>query len=143
MFGGADATTGALVEGWLPGWTTYPIIVMTTTIVWITVMYMTPPENNRVLFKFYQKIQPGGPGWSSTVAAAQQQGEDIQQSTEWSVPSGILAMVVGCFTIYGVLFSTGYWIYGRTTQAMILTVVSLLGALLLTRLWKNIRKQVL
>ncbi|NCC50358.1 MAG: hypothetical protein EOM20_03995 [Spartobacteria bacterium] len=38
-----------------------------TTIVWLSVTYLTPPEKEEVLVRYYTRIQP--PGWWSAVAA--------------------------------------------------------------------------
>ena len=137
LFGTAEA------DGILPFWSTYPMIVLLTSIVWLSVTFLTPPETERTLFDFYKRTQPGGPGWQRILAKAQTQGKDLITNTQkWSVPAGILATLVGCVTIYGALFSTGYWIYGFYTQAGILTVLTLIATLVLVKLWKRIRTRV-
>ncbi|MGB3491153.1 MAG: sodium:solute symporter family protein, partial [Elainellaceae cyanobacterium] len=35
-----------------------------TTVVWVTVMYLTPPESDETLDQFYLRVRPGGPGWN-------------------------------------------------------------------------------
>lgn len=35
-----------------------------TSVVWITVMILTPPESNDTLDRFYRRVRPGGPGWN-------------------------------------------------------------------------------
>ncbi|TPN81406.1 hypothetical protein FHK87_24690 [Aquimarina algicola] len=126
--------------GPLPGWSKYLLVVAITTIIWLTVTFLTKPEDNNVLFTFYKKIQPGGPGWNATLKAAAQQNQDIKTDfSTWSVPSGILAMLVGCVLIYGVLFATGYWIYGQYTLAIILTIVVIVATFILNKLWKRIK----
>ena len=52
-------------------------------------------------------------------------------------------MVLGCGMIYGAMFATGYWIYGEYTRAGIITVISVVFAVLLTRTWKKVRVKVL
>ncbi|MBT9313099.1 sodium:solute symporter family protein [Leptothoe kymatousa] len=34
-----------------------------TTVVWVTVMLLTPPESDETLDDFYRRVRPGGPGW--------------------------------------------------------------------------------
>ncbi|MEO1183069.1 MAG: sodium:proline symporter, partial [Cyanobacteria bacterium J06636_28] len=34
-----------------------------TTVVWVTVMLLTPPESDETLDNFYRRVRPGGPGW--------------------------------------------------------------------------------
>ncbi|GAA4276168.1 sodium:solute symporter family protein [Aquimarina mytili] len=135
----------ALFEGgMLPAWSKYLLVVGITTIIWVVVTFITKPEDDAVLFNFYKKIQPGGPGWKSTLEAAEKQQVSIKTDfSQWSVPSGILAMLVGCVLIYGVLFATGYWIYGRYTFAIILTIVVIVATYILSKLWKKIKSTIL
>ena len=56
----------------------------------------------------------------------------------WNVPQGILCMFIGAFAIYGTLFSTGYFIYGKSFEGFILGSLSLLAFYLLWRLSKKI-----
>ncbi|NEQ51222.1 MAG: Na+:solute symporter [Leptolyngbya sp. SIO3F4] len=34
-----------------------------TTLVWVIVMLLTPPESDETLDNFYRRVRPGGPGW--------------------------------------------------------------------------------
>ena len=131
-------------EGLLPGWSKYPIVVLITTIIWLVTTFLTKPEKNEVLFDFYKRTQPGGPGWQRVIQKAKELDLIIKtDSGKWSVPSGILAMLVGCVLIYGLLFATGYWIYGQLFKASILSVVSIIAAIILIRLWKQIKSNIL
>ncbi len=131
-------------SGVFPQWAEYPFVVLTTTIIWLAATFMTQPESKQVLQSFYKKIQPGGPGWSKVVNEAEAENTDIVNSKEkWSVPSGISAMLLGCVLIYSCMFATGYWIYGKTTQAMILTGVAIVSGLLLARAWNKMKDHIL
>ena len=130
--------------GILPDWSRFPIVVLITTIIWVLVTFLTQPESKDVLRNFYQKIQPGGPGWSKIIEDAKSDNIDIVNDKEgWSVPSGILAMLLGCVFIYSCLFATGYWIYGETTLAISITTTALISGYLLKRVWVKIRAKVL
>lgn len=130
--------------GIFPVWANYPFIVVVTTATWMIVTFLTPPESNETLRSFYKKTQPGGPGWSKVVNEAELANENISKSGEvWSVPAGITAMLIGIVLIYSIMFATGYWIYGRTTQAIVLSVVSLIAGVLLIRAWKRLRGNIL
>ena len=130
-------------DGLLPNWSTYPLVVFLTTVVWVAVTFLTKPEKDTTLFDFYKQTQPGGPGWQRIINRAKLQGHTLITNTQkWSVPAGILATLVGCITIYGALFSTGYWIYGYFTQATILTALTLISILILVKLWKRVKSSI-
>ncbi len=130
--------------GIFPAWATYPFIVVVTTVIWMTATFLTPPESKETLRSFYRKTQPGGPGWSKVVNEAEAANEEVSKPGEvWSVPAGITAMLIGIVLIYSIMFATGYWIYGRTTQAIVLSIVSLIAGVLLIRAWKRLRGNIL
>lgn len=130
--------------GVFPSWTEYLFVVFGTTAIWLVATYVTQPENKTVLQDFYKKIQPGGPGWQKVVAEAEAEGTTIVVKTEkWSVPSGILAMLLGCVLIYACMFATGNWIYGNTPKAMGLTALAAVSATLLIMVWRKMRKNIL
>ena len=127
----------------LPNWSTYPVIVLLTSIVWLTVTFLTKPEKDKTLYDFYKQTQPGGPGWERIIVKARAAGTALVTTNQkWSVPAGILATLVGCVTIYGALFSTGYWIYGYYTKASILTLLTLIATIALVKLWQRIKTRV-
>lgn len=131
-------------EGLFPAWAKFPTVVLVTTIVWVAVTFLTQAESETVLQKFYKKIQPGGPGWQKIVSNARKENIELVDSKEgWSVPSGILAMLVGCALIYSVMFATGYFIYGEYANALLLTGAAIIFGMVLIKLWKKIKVNVL
>ena len=131
-------------SGIMPNWAQIPFVVIVTTIIWLIVTYISKPESSEVLQSFYKRTQPGGPGWSKVISEAAQDNNDIVDSTEgWSVPSGIVAMLLGCVLIYSIMFATGYWIYGKNTLALSLTASAIISSYLLIRTWKKIRAKIL
>ncbi len=136
MMFGADGQ-----EGWFPDWFQFPFVVITTTIIWLTVTFMTKPDDDSKLFDFYKRIQPGGPGWKKVLAKAAAENQDIvTDKGKWMIPQGILAMVLGCILVYSVLFTTGNFIYGNISQAFMLLGVVIVSGFLLYRTWKRIGK---
>ena len=122
----------------------YPFVVLVTSIIWLSATYITQPESKQVLQSFYKKTQPGGPGWYKVVNEAKKEGAILKDNDQtWSVPSGILAMLLGCVLIYSCMFATGYWIYGETKLAIIVTVIAVISGVLLIRTWKKIRANIL
>ena len=108
-----------------------------TTLCWVGVTVMTSPSDRKTLHSFVQKTQPGGPGWA--VIRAEMSAEELQQNKAgWNVPQGILCMFVGAFAIYGALFSTGYFIYGKNLEGIVLSCLSIFAFYLLYRLSKKI-----
>ncbi|KAB5482794.1 sodium:solute symporter family transporter, partial [Flagellimonas hadalis] len=126
--------------GLMPDWAEYPMVVLVTTIAWLIATYATSPESKEVLYNFCRKIEPGGPGWKKVEQQGRADGVELNSTgKKWSVPSGILAMIVGTVLIYSILFATGYWIYGRLMGASILTVVAIVSGTVLIMTWKKIK----
>ena len=131
-------------KGLFPDWLEYPLVVLFTSIIWIGVTYMTQPESDEVLRRFYKKIQPGGPGWVKVINKAKKDKVKLyKKDSSWNVPSGILAMLLGCGLIYSIMFATGYWIYGQYIQASAFTISSLIFGIFLIKIWKKIKVRVL
>lgn len=132
------------LNGIMPGWAEFPFVVFVTTVLWLIVTYLTPSESTSVLRSFYKKIQPGGPGWTKIVEEAKNDSEDIIKENEsWTVPSGIIAMLLGCIMIYSIMFSTGYFIYGSYKLAIPLLGLAIISGLYLIKVWKKIRVNIL
>ena len=118
----------------LPPYMKFPFIVLVTTAIWLLVTFLTPADDNETLVSFYNKTQPGGPGWNSVV-----KNNNIKLGkAEWIVPQGILCMVIGCIAIYSALFSTGYFIYGEYNSAFLFLAVTVISSFLLFRYSKKI-----
>ena len=134
-----DASTGIM-----PSWAKFLLVVGITSAVWLISTLLTKPESNEVLQSFYKKTQPGGPGWTKVTNQAKAEGIDIVDTEQgWSVPSGIIAMLLGCSLIYSTMFATGYWIYGETTLALTLTGAAIVSGFLLIKMWKKIKAIIL
>ncbi|MFN3138393.1 MAG: sodium:solute symporter family protein [Allomuricauda sp.] len=123
-----------------PTWSKFPLVVLITTILWLATTFLTKPEDNKVLYRFYKITKPGGPGWNKVHEAAKADGVTLEdENAKWSVPSGVLAMIVGCILVYGCLFATGNWIYGNYPLALGLTVMVLIATFVLIRIWRGMR----
>ena len=114
--------------------------VSITTFSWIVITYLTPLEDKEVLREFYKKIQPGGRGWKKVVEQARKDGINIEGKKEaWDVPNGIICMILGCFFIYSILFSIGYFLYSKFKFAIFLLIVSVISLTLLKKAWKKLK----
>jgi solute:Na+ symporter, SSS family len=133
----------ATETGIFPDWGEIPFVMIVTTIIWVVATFTTQAESKEVLRSFYKKIQPGGPGWSKVVEEANEDNVEIDMGEKWSVPSGIMAMLLGVVLIYTIMFATGHWIYGKTTSAIVLTAVALVSGFLLIKAWGKMKDDIL
>ncbi len=141
-FGVKEALFGA--GGVFPAWFEFPFVVVVTSLLWLLTTYLTPAESNEVLRSFYKKIQPGGPGWKKVIDAAHHEGVNLKEGEQgWTVPSGIIAMLLGCLMIYSIMFASGYFIYGNYQLALPLSFLAIASAYFLIKTWKKIRVKVL
>ena len=84
------------------------VTVVGSTIVWVTVTFMTAPEPDRVLDAFYLRVRPGGPGWAA-VSARLGFGRE-------AIPGGALAWsnwIAGIVAVYATLFGIGKVIFNE------------------------------
>ena len=109
--------------------------VFITSIAWVSVSFFTPPSDLEILKKFYIKIQPGGKGWNKVKAEIDE--KEIEKKVFWTIPRGITCMMISVFAIYGSLFSLGFFIYGKSSQAVILLVLTVLAFFSLWKYSKN------
>ena len=98
-----------------------------TTIVWVIATFITPADDEETLKNFVKKVNPGGPGWNKF--------QDSTSTKTWSVPNGIISMILGSITIYGVLIGVGQIIYGNIIEGLALFgIVCLTGLQLMRRM---------
>ena len=112
----------------LEDWQKIVIGAVLTTIVWIVATYFTPPDDEETLRNFVMKVNPGGPGWARFTEPGSRE--------PWSVPNGILAMLLGCVGVYSILLGAGLMIYGQTGLGIVICSLGALAFLGLFKLWK-------
>ena len=123
-------------ENFIQPYFKFPLVVLITTFVWITVTFMTKPDDDETLIKFYEKTNPGGPGWKRIKNISKLRSKSEEK--EWIVPRGILCMIMGCFAIYSALFSTGYFIYGELSNGFIFLISTIFFSFILFKISKKI-----
>ncbi|HLT94033.1 MAG TPA: sodium:solute symporter family protein [Membranihabitans sp.] len=121
----------------------FPLIVLITTIVWLTATFLTKPDDKETLYNFYKKIQPGGPGWKKVLEQARRENVSIVEDVKWTVPQGIVAMLYGSLFIYCLLFTTGNLIYNNIGMAMAFGIGTIGFGILLIRIWRKVRNSIL
>lgn len=90
-----------------------------TTVVWLAVTYLTPPEPPDQLRAFYRRVRPGGPGWTAVAPEAAGEGAVAARLVQW---------LVGCAVVYLGLFGLGALVLGRVMPG----VSTLAAAVVLT-----------
>ena len=109
------------------------LTIAVTTVVWITVTFLTKPADRTTLVNFYKLVRPGGRGWEPVRAEAG------VGATPDSLPNALLCWVTGISFVYSALFGAGSFIYGKTTLGLVwaaIFVASGLGLVkLLPKLW--------
>ena len=129
---------GVLVEGVFPAWVKFPLVVLITTVIWVIVTFLTKPECNETLINFYKQTTPGGPGWNKIINNLEDKDlKALELNKKWSVPSGIIAMVLGCILVYSCMFATGNILYGNYSTASWLMIVIVISGFLLIRIWNK------
>ena len=109
----------------LQDWEKIVIGAFLTTILWIVATYITPPDDEETLKNFVKKVNPGGPGWKKF--------QDISTIETWSVPNGIIDMILGSIAIYGVLLGVGQIIYGHYIPGLALLGIVFISGFKLKR----------
>ncbi|MFK7972076.1 MAG: sodium:solute symporter family protein [Bacteroidia bacterium] len=103
-------------------------IVGITTVAWLLATFLAPKTERKTLESFVKRIRPAGPGWKA-----------IGTSGDWgNVPTQLLAILAGCVGIYGLLFASGYLLYGNLTVGLPMLGIVLIAAWLLRRIWNKI-----
>jgi solute:Na+ symporter, SSS family len=104
------------------------ITVGATTIVWLTVTFLTSPESNAVLDRFYRRVRPGGRGWRP-VSERLGFGDD-------RIPGGALSAVnwvAGVVAVFTALFGVGAFLTGTKLQGMLYTGTAIAAFALIMR----------
>jgi Na+/proline symporter len=114
--------------------------VSITTLGWVVVTLLTPPDDEKVLREFLRKSRAGGPGWKNVIEKAKAEGDVLgfRAGYKWPVPFGILCALFGCASVYCALFATWLFLYGQIVTRCILIVVSIVSAVVLFASWDKI-----
>jgi SSS family solute:Na+ symporter len=87
--------------------------IAVTTVVWIAVTFCTPPVERSVLAEFYARVRPAGPGWERI------RRECGLGASPDSLTLALAGWVLGLASVYGALFATGAFVYGRPAQGLV------------------------
>ena len=95
------------------------VTVAVSTVVWVTVTFVTAAESPAVLERFYRRVRPGGPGWASV---SQRLGFGREP-----IPGGALQWtnwIAGVVAVYATLFGIGKLVFGDLGTAFILLSIA-------------------
>jgi SSS family transporter len=127
-----------LPEGTFEGHTELILSVLITTVGWIAVTYLTPAVEHKTLIDFYKLIKPHNMGWKSVVEKGMADGEiDKEEISVGKLPMELSGMFAGVFLVYGMLFTTGFWLYGEMGNALIGLGISIVSGFILWRVWRK------
>jgi len=98
------------------------ITVAISTVIWVSVTFLTPPETVATLDSFYRRVRPGGPGWR---AVSERLGYGREQ-----IPGGALAWtnwIAGIVGVYSMLFGIGKLVFGDILSGIVLLIVGVVA----------------
>jgi SSS family solute:Na+ symporter len=104
-----------------PGHLTLVASVALTTIVWMTVAFLTPPTEAATLRRFYERVRPAGPGWRGARAAT-----GLPASKD-NLPSGLVAAACAAVAVWSALFATGSFLYGQSGRGAVLAGIAVVA----------------
>ena len=93
-----------------------------TTVVWVIVTFLTRPEPEAVLVKFYRQVRPWLGGWKpvARLAAEVPPTQDLGRN--------LVSWVLGCTMVYLALFGSGYLLMGAQFKGVVSLVVAAICA---------------
>lgn len=110
-----------------------------TTLVWIIATFVTQPESDEVLIRFYQVTKPGGPGWKGVVEKAQERGIELNPDGEtWDMPVSLVNVLLSTIGIYSALFAIGNFVYGNILAGFGLLALFGVMIFLIFSLWPKL-----
>ncbi len=114
--------------------TLYPTVIG-TSIVWLTVTFLTKPTKKETLEIFYKKIHPGGIGWKKF---GSNYPEVIPDSGYGKL---FVNWFFGVLLVYSALYSSGQFIFKFYSNALIALAVTAISAFIIYRNIKTQSKQ--
>lgn len=125
-----------MYEGNLLAYEKLVIGVLITTAGWLAITFLTKPEKDEVLTKFYLQVRPHNAGWMGWLKKSG--NISITHDRASSLGLDITAMVIGCLMVYGYLFGLGYWIYGDIIRTLIALGIAFASTFILLKIWPRL-----
>ena len=130
---GTALVVSAALHRWAPFTGSGPVLfakstlatTAVTTVVWVTVTLLTPPEPQDVLVRFYRRVRPHVSGWKPIAQLA----PEVPPTRD--LGRNLLAWLLGCAMVYATLFAIGKLCFGRVTSGVALLALAALCAALI------------
>ena len=101
-----------------------------TALLWIAVMYLTPPESDATLEEFYRRVQPGGIGWKK-------QRERTGIPAAQNLTQDLLRVIAATFLLFGTMFAIGGFLLLQSVTGFISLIVAVISGFWLRQLSKH------
>jgi Na+/proline symporter len=108
------------------------ITVACSTVTWLLVTWLTPPESEETLLAFYRRVRPSAALWGPIARKA----TDIEPVSD--VVPNLLDWFYGCVFVYLTLFGFGDILFGRTLRGLSLL---LLGAVAAGAIYRDLNRR--
>ena len=140
----AAAELAAMLIGFVIGLITSVIPVLTisdfglrllvtagvTTVIWVIVMQLTPPESDETLDAFYRRVRPGGPGWNRQRSRT---GIPSQQNLIQDLQRVLAALSL----LFGAMFAVGGFLLLQPLTGWLSLILAVVGGSWLKHLSKR------
>jgi len=97
---------------------------LVTTLAWVAVTLLTPPEPQQLLLRFYRRVRPDALGWKPIAGVA----GDVPPTRD--LQRNLFSWMAGCVMVYSALFGVGQLCFQKWSRGAIL-----LGVALATAAW--------
>ncbi len=105
------------------------VTVGITTVAWLIVTFLTRPEPEQKLLRFFEQVRPEGPGWTAIARKA-----GISQT---NVSGGLSVQfanwILGCVLIYASLFGIGKLVFKEWDAGLLWLLAAIAAGVLISR----------
>jgi len=101
-------------------------IISISTVVWVTVTFLTKPTDMDRLKEFYEKAAPGGPGWRRV----EKEIEGPHKSGK-ALAGDVVHFALGAVMIYGLTLGLGKLLLGHGTEGAFFIIASVVSTVIL------------
>jgi len=102
------------------------ITVAATTVVWLVVTFVTKPESETTLTRFYARVRPSGAGWGPIAKL-------VPGGTQDNLGLALIDWIAGLGLVYGVLFGIGRLVLGDAAQGIAWCALAVVCAAIIAR----------